>query len=194
MVDDAGREVGAAPRWRVRRDNLRHRATAVLVRNSAGAIYVHRRTDDKDVYPGAHDVWAGGCVQAGETVEDAAVRELAEELGIAGVPLIPVDVFDYADDTTRYQASCYEVTWDGPVVHQPEEVAWGGWRTVSWLTEHLADPRWPFVPDGRVGIERWFARTGRRTDRIPTDPRASGAGDVDGSPTDATSPTAARTG
>lgn len=110
MVDDAGREVGAAPRWRVRRDNLRHRATAVLVRNSAGAIYVHRRTDDKDVYPGAHDVWAGGCVQAGETVEDAAVRELAEELGIAGVPLIPVDVFDYADDTTRYQASCYEVT------------------------------------------------------------------------------------
>lgn len=80
------------------------------------------------------------------------------------------------------------------MVHQPEEVAWGGWRTVSWLTEHLADPRWPFVPDGRVGIERWFARTGRHTDRIPADPRASGAGDVDGSPTDATSPTAARSG
>ena len=63
-----------------------------------------------------------------------------------------------ADATTRYQAQCYEVRWDGPIVHQPEEVASGGWMTVDELREHLADPGWPFVPDGRVGIERWFTR------------------------------------
>jgi isopentenyldiphosphate isomerase len=160
VVDDDGREVGSAPRWQVRRDNLRHRATAVLVRNSAGEIYVHRRTDDKDVYPGAHDVWAGGCVLAGEPVAAAAVRELAEELGISGVPLTPVDVFDYADGTTRYQAHCLEARWDGPIVHQPEEVAWGAWMSLDDLRAHLADPDWPFVPDGRVGITRWFARNG----------------------------------
>lgn len=158
ILDDSGREVGSAPRWRVRRDNLRHRATAALVRNAAGEVYVHRRTDDKDVFPGAHDVWAGGCVLAGEDVDAAAARELAEELGVSGVPLVPVDVFDYADEVTRYRAFCYEAQWDGPVVHQAEEVAWGGWMTVAELRAHLADPAWPFVPDGRVGLERWFAR------------------------------------
>jgi len=158
IVDDLGREVGSAPRWRVRRDNLRHRATAVLVRDGTGAVYVHRRTADKDVYPGAHDVWAGGCVLAGEDVDAAATRELAEELGITGVMPTPVDVFDFADDSTRYEAHCYEIRWDGPVVHQVEEVAWGAWLTVAELRSRLADPSWPFVPDGRVGFERWLAR------------------------------------
>jgi hypothetical protein len=42
-------------------------------------------------------------------------------------------------------------------VHQPEEVAEGGWTTLAGLRELLADPARPFVPDGRVGIERYLA-------------------------------------
>ena len=55
----------------------------------------------------------------------------------------------------------YEVRWDGPLRHQPEEVVWGDWVTsTSW--RRLADrPGWPFVPDGRVGVERWLAPRGR---------------------------------
>jgi len=52
---------------------------------------MHRRTDTKDVYPGRYDVWAGGCVAAGEDPVDAAHRELAEELGVTGVQLVPVE-------------------------------------------------------------------------------------------------------
>jgi len=154
---DAGSDAGAAPRWQVRRDNLRHRATAVLLLDPAGRVYVHRRTEDKDVYPGAHDCWAGGCVLAGEGPGDAAVRELAEELGVSGVPLSPLWVAPYADEVTRYVSHNFAAAWDGPVVHQAAEVASGGWMTVAELREHLADPDWPFVPDGRVGIERWLA-------------------------------------
>jgi len=58
--DPQGRVVGHAPRSRMRADNLPHAATAVAVRDRAGRIYVHRRTDTKDLFPGAHDVWAGG--------------------------------------------------------------------------------------------------------------------------------------
>ena len=55
------------PRGRsMRRDNLPHLVVAVLVRDPAGRIYVHRRTDTKDVFPGMHDCFAAGCVQAGE--------------------------------------------------------------------------------------------------------------------------------
>lgn len=157
LVDDAGRDAGSAPRWRVRRDNLRHRATAVLVLDPTGRVYVHRRTADKDVYPGAHDCWAGGCVLAAETPDVAAVRELAEELGVTGVPLMPLWVAPYADGVTRYVGHAYSVVWAGPVVHQLAEVAAGGWMTVPDLRTQLADPDWPFVPDGRVWIERWLA-------------------------------------
>ena len=46
---------------------------------------------------------------------------------------------------------------DGPVRHQPEEVADGWWMPVAELRARLADPAWPFVPDGRMLVERWFA-------------------------------------
>ena len=41
---------------------------------------------------------------------------------------------------------------------QPEEIVWGAWVTLDELRTRLAEPRrWPFVPDGRMGIERWLA-------------------------------------
>ena len=61
-----GRVVGCAPRSQMRAENLPHAATSVAVRDADGRIYVHRRTDTKDLFPGAHDVWAGGVVAAGE--------------------------------------------------------------------------------------------------------------------------------
>jgi len=131
VVGRHGSVVGVEPRWRVRRDNLRHQATGVVVRDRLGRVYVHRRTQTKDVYPGMYDCCAGGVVTAGETPEQAARRELAEELGIRGVPLTLVLRGDYADDVTSYEAYVYETVWDGPVRHEPSEVEWGGWKWPS---------------------------------------------------------------
>jgi 8-oxo-dGTP pyrophosphatase MutT (NUDIX family) len=150
--DDTGVVTGSARRDEVRARNLPHAATAVLVRNGRGQVYVHRRTDTKDVYPGRYDAWAGGVVAAGEDPLEAARRELAEELGITGVHLVPVFRGWYRDDVTHYLAFGYEAVWDGPVVHQPEEVAEGGWMDWDELLGRLEDPDWPFVPDGRAGM------------------------------------------
>jgi 8-oxo-dGTP pyrophosphatase MutT (NUDIX family) len=138
---------GSAPRSVMRRDNLRHSATGVLVRNPAGDIYVHRRTPTKDVYPSRYDFAAGGVVAAGEDPYDAAVRELAEELGIAGVELTKLPEGDYADDHTRYHAYLYTCVWAGPITHQPEEVDWGAWMSPTALVAKLNDPTWPVMPD-----------------------------------------------
>ncbi len=161
--DAAGTEIGVAPRGVVYRDGLWHAGTGVLVRSGDGErVYLHRRHPGKLIFPGRYDCWAGGVLGPGESPAAAAERELAEELGITGVPLVPCGRFAFDDGAVRCHTFTYEVRWDGPVRHQPDEVVWGEWVTLPRLLEVLADPQsYPFVPDGRVGIERWLAAHGR---------------------------------
>lgn len=156
VYDAAGHVVGEAPRSVMRAEGLWHAASAVLVLSGDGArVYVHRRADTKDVYPGLHDCTAGGVVAAGEDPQDAARRELAEELGVTSDPVLLFrDVF--TEGSVRYHAFVYVTRWDGPMRHQPEEVAEGWWMSVEELRERLDDPDWPFVPDGRRFTERWL--------------------------------------
>lgn len=159
LVDRSGAVTGEAERSVVRRDNLLHAATAVLVRDPAGRIYVHRRSPDKDWAPSRHDAAAGGIIGSGEQPAPAAARELAEELGVTGADLRALGLNVYEDDTTRCVEHCFETTWDGPVRHADGEVVWGAWMTLDELDAHLADPAWPFVPDTRALLAR-LARDG----------------------------------
>ena len=154
LYDEAGRPCGTATRARMRAENLRHAATAVVVRNGAGDVYVHRRTDTKDLYPGRYDFCAGGVLRAGEDPLDSARRELAEELGVTGVVLTPLGWADYADERTRMREFRYECTTDGPIVWQAEEVAWGAWVTPGRLLEMLAEL--PFMPDSVANFRDWL--------------------------------------
>ncbi|WP_233153588.1 NUDIX domain-containing protein [Kineosporia sp. R_H_3] len=147
--DVCGRVVGSAPRSRVRAENLPHAATGVLLRRPTGEVFVHRRARTKDLWPGAHDCAAGGVVNAGESPLEAARRELAEELGVEGAALTEVFTGWYRDDDTHYLAHVYEAVWDGPVRFVDDEVEDGWWEHPAVLTERLADPAWPFVPDTR---------------------------------------------
>jgi isopentenyldiphosphate isomerase len=87
VVDEEDRVVATVTRREVRARGLLHRCTYVLLRNAAGQFLVHRRTDTKDVHPGAHDVFAGGVCAAGESYDECARREVEEELGVGGVDL-----------------------------------------------------------------------------------------------------------
>jgi isopentenyldiphosphate isomerase len=161
VLDEDGAVVGVRPRSEVRRDNLRHAATAVLLRHPDGRILVHRRSADKDWQPSAYDAAAGGVLQVGEEPDSAAARELAEELGVNGVALEKLLVGRYDDDTTRYVAHVYEATYDGPLRFADGEVVWGAWMTLEELGRLLRDPGWPFVPDTRALLDR-LSRAGVR--------------------------------
>jgi len=154
LVAPDGSVVGSEVRAVVRRENLRHGATAVLVRNAAGLIYVHRRSPDKDWAPSHHDAAAGGILRYGEEPAVSAAREVAEELGFTPLALTPLGLSAYDDETTRVVEHCFETTWDGPITFTDHEVVWGAWLTMEGLGRLLADQTWPFVPDTRTLLER----------------------------------------
>ncbi|WP_428847487.1 NUDIX hydrolase [Mycolicibacterium cosmeticum] len=154
VYDAAGTVLGQAPRARVYAEGLWHASAGVLVRSLDGRrLYVHRRTDTKAVFAGMHDCLAGGVVGPGERPPQAAARELGEELGITGVPLTELAACSWdgqwAGRPMRCHLFAYQVRYDGPIRHQPEEIAEGWWWTDAQLRARLADPDWPFVPDTR---------------------------------------------
>jgi 8-oxo-dGTP pyrophosphatase MutT (NUDIX family) len=151
IVDEANRVVGSAPRHEMLARRLIHRATYILVFNAQGEIFVQKRTATKDVFPSHYDVAAGGVVLAGEEYEPAARRELAEELGIAGVPLTRCFDFLYEDDRSRVWGRAYRCTWDGPMTLQAEEIERGAFQPVDRV---LAGDVRPLTPDGEYVLRR----------------------------------------
>ena len=157
----SARVTGTAPRSTVRRENLPHAATCVVVRRSNGEVLVHRRSDAKDVYPGLRDCSFGGVVLAGEDPEVAAVRELEEEAGAAGALLTPVGSAWYRDEHTWYLGFVYRTSWDGAIRFDDGEVAAAWWEAPEVVAAALVDPSSPFVPDTRallttMGIDAVF--------------------------------------
>ena len=147
QFDASGNLVGACRRSVMRRDNLWHAASSIVVRGPADGVYLHRRTLSKDVFPGLLDFAAGGVVLADEDPAVGALRELDEELGVHGADLVPLGVVTYADDHTRYHAHRFFTTWDGAIRWQPEEVAWGDWVPLRDLVRRVDREPGTFVPD-----------------------------------------------
>jgi 16S rRNA (adenine1518-N6/adenine1519-N6)-dimethyltransferase len=86
VVDKMDRILRQAARSEVHGDNLRHRAVHILIFNERGELYLQQRSRCKDRHPLSWDSSAAGHVMAGEGYDEAAKRELQEELGI-NVPL-----------------------------------------------------------------------------------------------------------
>lgn len=153
VVDEQDRVVGQAPRGEVYARRLRHRAAFVLVRDAEDRVFVHRRTARKLVFPSLYDMFVGGVVGAGETYDEAARREAAEELGVTGLPdPEPRLRFLYETPEHSWWSAVYEVRCLRPVRPQPEEVAWHAFLTEDELHRRLDE--WEWVPDGREAYRR----------------------------------------
>ena len=151
VVDGENRPVAALPRHRVRSENLPHRATYIFVFDREGRVLVQRRTAIKDLYPSHYDLAAGGVVAAGESYEECAEREAAEELGIRDTTLEPKLDLYYEDEGNRCFGRVFTCVHDGPFTLQPEEVESVAFHTVE---EIAAGGITPVTPDSRLALDR----------------------------------------
>ena len=152
IVDRQNRPTGAAPRSVMRRQAMTHRASYILVFNREDEVFLQKRTMTKDIYPGCWDVAAGGVVLAGESYEASAERELAEELGIVGVPLTFRFDHYYEDETNRVWGRIFSCRYEGPFILQSEEVAYGRFLPMDEALRLSLSER--FTPDGVEILQR----------------------------------------
>ncbi len=155
LIDANDRVIGTATRREVRTRNLLHRGVGIICFNGRGEVHVHRRTETKDVFPGMYDMFVGGVVASGESYDGAARREIAEELGISGPRPERLFAHLYEGDRNRSLIQVYRVVWDGPIVHQEEEIAWGAWIPERDLERWAAERE--IVPDGLSVFEHWLS-------------------------------------
>lgn len=152
VVDEDDRVVATVTRREIRARQLLHRCTYVLLRNAAGEILVHRRTDTKDVFPGSYDAFSGGVCAAGEVYDDCARREVTEELGVVDTPLRFLFRHRYRGRRSQAWGAVYDGQWDGALSPQASEVAWLAWVSQAELDRMLAELT--FCPDSREILAR----------------------------------------
>lgn len=154
LVDDDDQVIGTASRAEMRARRLQHRAVFIAVVSSGPVVndggrrlLVHRRAEHKDVWPGRWDLAVGGVVASGESYDTAAVRELAEEIGVHNVRPVLLGGGRYVDHDVALWGRCYVVEHDGPFTFDDGEVVEARWVSSAELGSMIDDERTPFVPD-----------------------------------------------
>ncbi len=132
LVDMEGNPAGQALRSICHSDkSLIQMVVHIEIFNEKGEIYLQKRSETKDMYPGLWDTAVGGHVGAGENPKEAVLREAEEELGIRPEKLD--FLFKYIHKNTRETelALVYKTVYNGPFYIDYDEVVDGRFYTVS---------------------------------------------------------------
>lgn len=145
VVDERNEVVGQETRAKVHAENLKHRAVHVLVVNGKSEVLLQQRSRLKDVQPGKWGTSVAGHLDTGESYEEAARRELGEELGIEDeeLPLKLVGELLPSEENGWEFIQLFVTVYSGAVRFPANEVAaveWMGQEVLrNWLTRRPED-------------------------------------------------------
>ena len=139
LVDHNDQVVMTVPRSYVIEHHRRNfRLICCLLKNDKGELFIVRRAATKKAYPSALAT-VGGCVQAGETYQQAFAREIKEEIGI-DVTQVPHVLCGFAnpwDDDTMGFTAFYEIHTNQTPLLNPHDFDEGFWITPAELRERI---------------------------------------------------------
>jgi len=150
VVDAEDTVLRTAERAVVHREQLMHRAVHVFVFNTAGQLYLQRRSLNKDSAPGKWVSSCSGHVDSGEDYDAAAPRELAEEIGLTQPNgLERIFKVSPCKQTGQEFVWVYRCCAEGPFTLDPEEVSDGKWIDLdelnAWIEARPRDFAWAFT-------------------------------------------------
>lgn len=130
VVDENDEVIGTQSRHVVHEKDLRHRAVHIFVLNRRGEIFLQKRSRWKDRHPLQWDSSAAGHVNAGDTYDVTAPREVEEELGVqtecTAIGQLPANV-----QTGWEFVRLYRAEHGGPFRLPPAEIECGAWFTIA---------------------------------------------------------------
>jgi 16S rRNA (adenine1518-N6/adenine1519-N6)-dimethyltransferase len=135
VVAAPSQKIATASRLEVHENNFRHRAVHILIFNHAGEILLQKRSPWKDRHPLLWDSSAAGHVEANEDYDEAAGRELMEELG-ASARLDRIGKLPASEKTGQEFIMVYHGENDGPFSFPCEEIS-----AVEFFPTEIVD-RW----------------------------------------------------
>jgi 16S rRNA (adenine1518-N6/adenine1519-N6)-dimethyltransferase len=142
VVDRENRPLPAKNRATVHQEKLYHQSVHIFIRNQRGELLLQRRSHRKDKFPGRWDSGAAGHVDANESYERAATREVDEELGIR-IALERVGSLPASGLTGFEFVEIYEGTYDGTLTVNESEIETVGWFEIPmidrWIAQRPAD-------------------------------------------------------
>ncbi len=156
VVDTEDRVIGRASRCEVHAQRLLHRAIHVLVFDREGRVFLQKRSLLKDSAPGCWESSCSGHLDAGEDYLTAAVRELAEEIGVCLPPeaLVFRCQLPPSADTGWEFVRIFTARYDGPVTLNPAEVERGEWYSLEQVSAGLRERPQAYTKPLRLHWER----------------------------------------
>jgi isopentenyldiphosphate isomerase len=137
IVTESGELIGKASRKECHSGSfLLHPVVHLHVFNSAGELYLQKRSIHKDMQPGKWDTSVGGHVDYGEDIEIALHREVREELGI--MDFYPIFVQRYVFKSTQEVelVHVHYTIYDGAIQFDPIEISEGRfWKKDEIISE-----------------------------------------------------------
>lgn len=159
-VDADDNVIGAGSRRDAAQKGIIHRISRVFIFNSDGEMLIQKRSPHVSAFPNRWDDSAAGHVDEGEEYLEAALRELREEVGIAGIPLVEIGKH-YSEITEEMPLRkrfnmLYEGRYDGPIQFDPQEVSEVRWISMRELQEWIDKKPSDFSQGIRHALEAYY--------------------------------------
>lgn len=149
VVDEEDRVIGTATRAEVHARGLLHRAVHACILDSTGRVLLQLRSAAKDRFPNCWGTSVSGHVDSGETYDEAAHRELCEELGLPASCLPRLERIALerpAAETDCEFVAFYRGFHGGPFNPPQDEVSALEWLCPAEIDRRLSDSPDRFTP------------------------------------------------
>jgi len=155
VVDEDDNVIGKASREDCHSNRkLIHRSVYVFVLNNKGEIFIQKRSMKKDLYPGFYTASATGHVNYGENYDEAAERELREELGTEA-PLRRLGRVKSFSETEREISMIYVCRYNGPIRFNRKEISEGFYMSMEDIKRSLKTEEKKFAYGFKIAFQEF---------------------------------------